>query len=93
MRPAGWTSPVHAGARTVRRRCADVAVSERFACLAAPWRISDYDVTARPGVDEALIRDLATLRFLDDASNVLLIGPPGKVSLSCLTTVRSGSRT
>jgi DNA replication protein DnaC len=24
-----------------------------------------------------LIRDLATLRFLDDASNLLLVGPPG----------------
>lgn len=28
-------------------------------------------------VDEKLIRDLATLRFLDNASNVLLVGPPG----------------
>jgi DNA replication protein DnaC len=49
----------------------------RFACLPAPWRISDYDFSAQPGVDEALIRDLATLRFLDEAANVLLIGPPG----------------
>jgi DNA replication protein DnaC len=49
----------------------------RFACLPAPWRISDYDVSAQPGVDEALVRDLATLRFLDEAANVLFIGPPG----------------
>jgi DNA replication protein DnaC len=28
-------------------------------------------------VDEALIRDLASLRFLDEAANVLFIGPPG----------------
>lgn len=49
----------------------------RFACLPAPWRISDYDFAAQPGVDEKLIRDLATLRFLDEAANVLLIGPPG----------------
>jgi DNA replication protein DnaC len=49
----------------------------RFACLPAPWRISDYDFAAQPGLDEALIRDLATLRFLDEAANVLLIGPPG----------------
>ena len=39
--------------------------------------MDDYDFDAQPGVDEALIRDLASLRFLDDASNVLLIGPPG----------------
>jgi DNA replication protein DnaC len=37
----------------------------------------DFDFAAQPGIDEALIRDLATLRFLDDASNVLLVGPPG----------------
>lgn len=49
----------------------------RFASLPAPWRISDYDFAAQPGVDEPLIRDLASLRFLDDAANLLLIGPPG----------------
>lgn len=30
-----------------------------------------------PGGDEKLIRNLATLRFLDDASNVLFVWPPG----------------
>lgn len=49
----------------------------RFACLPQPWTLADFDFAAQPGVDEALIRDLATLRFLDDASNVLLVGPPG----------------
>ncbi|MFE9220967.1 ATP-binding protein [Streptomyces lavendulae] len=37
----------------------------------------DCDFAAQPGVDEQLIRGLATLRFLDDASNVLFVGPPG----------------
>ena len=41
----------------------------RFACLPEPWTISDFDFSAQPGVDEKLIRDLATLRFLDDAAN------------------------
>ncbi|HEV8561184.1 MAG TPA: IS21-like element helper ATPase IstB [Actinophytocola sp.] len=49
----------------------------RFACLPEPWTISDFDFAAQPGVDEKLVRDLATLRFLDDASNVLFVGPPG----------------
>jgi DNA replication protein DnaC len=44
---------------------------------AAAWTLADFDFAAQPGVDEALIGDLATLRFLDDASNVLLVGPPG----------------
>ena len=50
---------------------------ERFASLPAPWRLEDFDFSAQPSVDESLVRDLATLRFLDDATNVLLIGPPG----------------
>lgn len=49
----------------------------RFACLPAPWTLADYDYAAQPGVDETLIRDLATLRFVDEAANVLFIGPPG----------------
>lgn len=48
-----------------------------FACLPADYTLDDYDFAAQPGVDEALIRDLASLRFLDEAGNVLLIGPPG----------------
>jgi DNA replication protein DnaC len=49
----------------------------RFASLPAPWSLADFDHSAQPGVDEALIRELATLRFLEDAANVLFIGPPG----------------
>lgn len=49
----------------------------RFACLPADYTLEEYDFSAQPGVDEALIRDLASLRFLDEAANVLFIGPPG----------------
>jgi DNA replication protein DnaC len=49
----------------------------RFACLPAPWQIADFDFDAQPSIDRTLVRELATLRFLDDATNVLLIGPPG----------------
>lgn len=50
---------------------------ERFASLPAPWQLDDFDFDAQPAVDPALIRELATLRFLEDATNVLFIGPPG----------------
>ncbi len=49
----------------------------RFANLPAPWRIDDFDFAAQPSVDETLIRELATCAYLDDAVNVLFIGPPG----------------
>ncbi|MFI1487422.1 IS21-like element helper ATPase IstB [Streptomyces sp. NPDC020747] len=54
-----------------------LAARLRFACLSEPWTLNDFDFAAEPGVDEKPIRDLATLRFLDDASNVLFVGPPG----------------
>lgn len=41
----------------------------------APWRIEDFDFDAQPGVDRKLVEDLATLRFIHEASNVLLVGP------------------
>jgi len=40
-----------------------------WAALPAPWTIGDYDFSAQPGGDEHLIRELATLRFVDDIGN------------------------
>jgi len=50
---------------------------ERFASLPAPWRLGDFDFDAQPSVDRSLVNELGTLRFLEDATNVLFIGPPG----------------
>lgn len=49
----------------------------RFACLPTPATLDDYDYDAQPGVDRALINELGTCGFLESATNVLLIGPPG----------------
>jgi DNA replication protein DnaC len=49
----------------------------RFACLPDSSTLAGFDFAAQPGVDEKLIRELAALRFLDDAGNVLFVGPPG----------------
>lgn len=49
----------------------------RFSCFPAPWRLEDFDFDAQPSVDRKLIEDLGTLRFIDEAANVLFIGPPG----------------
>jgi len=50
---------------------------ERFASLPAPWRLSDFDFDAQPSIDRGMVNELGTLRFLQDATNVLFIGPPG----------------
>jgi DNA replication protein DnaC len=54
-----------------------LAARLRWAALPAPWTLDDYDFSAQPGADEQLIRELATLRFLEEAANILFIGPPG----------------
>jgi DNA replication protein DnaC len=64
---------VEVAATEARRR----AGLERFGRLPAPWRVEDFDFDAQPAVDRAMVQELATLRFMDDATNVLFIGPPG----------------
>jgi DNA replication protein DnaC len=49
----------------------------RFASLPTPASLADFDYDAAPGVDHHLIAELATCAYLESATNVLLIGPPG----------------
>ncbi len=49
----------------------------RFAKLPARKTIEQFDFTAQPGLDRRLIDELATLRFIEEHANALLIGPPG----------------
>jgi DNA replication protein DnaC len=49
----------------------------RFACLPTPATLDDFDYDAAPGIDRQLITELSTCRYLESATNLLLIGPPG----------------
>ena len=49
----------------------------RFACLPTPATLADFDVDAAAGIDRRLIDELGTCRYLESATNILLIGPPG----------------
>ena len=60
----------HAEARRIAGRL-------RFACLPSPATLAEFDYDAQPGVDPRLIADLASCRYLQTATNVLMIGPPG----------------
>jgi DNA replication protein DnaC len=64
---------VEVSATEIRRR----ASLERFASLPSPFRLEDFDFDAQPSIDKKLVNELSTLRFLEDATNVLFIGPPG----------------
>jgi DNA replication protein DnaC len=49
----------------------------RFACLPTPASLEDFDYDAAAGVDRHLIVELGSCRYLESATNVLLVGPPG----------------
>jgi len=39
--------------------------------------LDQFDFSFQPSLDERLVRDLATLRFIANAENVIFLGPPG----------------
>lgn len=49
----------------------------RFAKLPAQKTLEQFDFDAQPGLDHHLVEELATLRFVEEKANALLIGPPG----------------
>jgi len=51
----------------------------RFACLPTPATLEDFDYDAATGADPKLINELGTCRYLESATNVIMIGPPGTV--------------
>ena len=49
----------------------------RFSKLPARKTLAAFDRDAQPSLDPRMIDELATLRFIEERANVLLIGPPG----------------
>jgi DNA replication protein DnaC len=50
---------------------------QRFSKLPAHKTLEQFDFDAQPTLDRRLVEDLATLRFVEEKANCLLIGPPG----------------
>ena len=49
----------------------------RFAGFPQLKTLEEFDFTAQPSIDRKLVDELATLRFIEEKANLLLIGPPG----------------
>lgn len=67
----------------------------RAARLPFPARLERFDFRFQPSVSERLVWELASLQFLETATNVVFLGPPGvgKTHLACglgLTAVEAG---
>ncbi|MCL6596987.1 MAG: IS21-like element helper ATPase IstB [Firmicutes bacterium] len=65
------------GVEAQARRERYLRTRTRLAHLPYRRTLEDFDFAFQPSVDERQIRELATLAFVHEAANVLLLGPPG----------------
>jgi DNA replication protein DnaC len=49
----------------------------RLAGFPSTKTLEQFDFSAQPHLDRRLVEELATLRFIEERANVLLVGPPG----------------
>lgn len=54
-----------------------VKMSLQFARFPYLKRVEDFDFAAQPSVDQRLIEELRTLRFVGEGRNLIFLGPPG----------------
>jgi DNA replication protein DnaC len=59
------------------RRVRYLRARRQLAHLPFVKTFAQFDFSFQPSLDERQIRELRTLRFVQDASNVLFLGPPG----------------
>lgn len=54
-------------------------------------RLETFDFRFQPSISERLVRELSGLSFLDSATNVIFLGPPGvgKTHLACALSVKA----
>lgn len=65
------------GAETAARRERYLRTRTRLAHLPFQRTLAQFEFAFQPSIDERKVRELATLGFVADAANVLLLGPPG----------------
>ena len=65
------------GAEVAVRRERNLAIKTRMAHLLFQRTLEQFDFAFQPSVDERLVKELANLAFVGEATNVLLLGPPG----------------
>jgi DNA replication protein DnaC len=65
------------GTEAEARRARYLKTRLQLAHLPYVKTFAQFDFSFQPSIDERQIRELETLRFVHDASNVILLGPPG----------------
>lgn len=65
------------GIETAARRERYLRTRTALAHFPFQRRLEDFDFAFQPSIDERQVRELATLTWVGEASNLLLLGPPG----------------
>ena len=65
------------GAEVVARRERYLTTRTRLAHLPFQRTLEQFDFAFQPSIDERLVKELANLALVPEASNILLLGPPG----------------
>ena len=65
------------GVEVAARRERYLTTRTKLAHLPFQRTLDQFDFAFRPCIDERLVKDLANLAFVAEASNFLLLGPPG----------------
>lgn len=72
-----------------------ISARMRYAGFPLKKRIEEFDYSFQPTIDPAIIRDLTTLRFIQQAENIVFLGPLGvgkthlAIGLGC-TAIEAG---
>jgi len=59
------------------RRDRYITARTRLAHLPFQKTLEQFDFSFQPSIDERQVRELATLAFVEEAANLILLGPPG----------------
>src|SRR5512142_2564202 len=65
------------GVESAARRERYLKARTRLAHLPYHRTLEQFDFGFQPSIDERQVRELATLSFVAEAANLLLLGPPG----------------
>ena len=65
------------GVEVSARRERYLTTKTRMAHLPFQRTLEQFDFTFQPSIDERLVKELANLAFVTEATNILLLGPPG----------------
>ena len=65
------------GTEVSARRERYLTTRTRLAHLPFQRTLEQFDFGFQPSIDERLVKELANLAFVSEASNILLLGPPG----------------